>query len=253
MSTVQSTGARWLLAAICLFGAQPTLALPITDMGQIGITVYLNDTHSPDPPELVGTGFIRYDRAYVERQVALHQDEFFLTVDFPIIDASFEMFGVTFDESDIQWQQGYDLGQLERLGVFMQNDAGDYFQFGADSEDYSLSFQFLNGYSGQQSGYPCYVSTPDGPWPGSDEESLDCEFDQREVPVTASEPGTLALLTFGLICWSFARTRRRARGPGRAPAQGPVPLLLFRSASARSVVAMPPVRTVQSKPRSLRM
>jgi hypothetical protein len=211
MSTVlHCKGVRLLVAAFCLGGAPSSFALPITDMGQIEITVYLNDLDSPDPAEVVGTGFIRYDRAYVERQIADHLDEFFLTVEFPILDGSFEMFGVTFDESDIQWQQGYDLGELARIGVFMQNDSGDYFQFGADSEDSSLSFDFLNGYSGHQSGFPCYVSTPEGPWPGSDEESLYCEFDQREVPVTAPEPATLSLLMLGLGSLGFARRKHRA-------------------------------------------
>jgi hypothetical protein len=181
---------------------------PLTTSGASDIRVYFNNTDSPDLPQLVGSGFIRYDRAFVESEVADHSDEFFFDVFFPIIDGSFEMFGVTFDESDIQWEQGYDLGDLARIFVSMQNETGDYFQFGADSEDSSFYFNFLNGYSGNSSGYPCYVSTPNGPWPGSDEDSLYCEFDAREVPVPAPEPATLAVLGLGLLGVGVARRRK---------------------------------------------
>jgi hypothetical protein len=162
---------------------------------------------------LVGSGFIQYDRAFVESEVANHSDEFFFSILFPIIDESFEMFGVTFDESDIEWEQGYDLGNLERIFVSMANEAGDFFQFGADSEDSSFNFEFLNGYSGDASGFPCRVSTPDGPWPGSDE-SLECEFDAQEVPVSVPEPGTLALLGLGLLGLGAASWRARYGGGG---------------------------------------
>ena len=205
---LKRTSVRFLAALVCLFATQASLAIPIEDMGQIAISVYFNDTDSPDPSQLVGSGFIRYDRAFVESEVANHSDEFFFDVFFPIIDGSFEMFGVTFDESDIQWEQGYDLGDLARIFVSMQNEMGDYFQFGADSEDSSFYFNFLNGYSGNASGFPCYVSTPSGPWPGSDEESLCCEFDAREVPASAPEPATLAVLGLGLLGLSVGRRRK---------------------------------------------
>ena len=205
---LKRTSVRVLAALAGLVATQASLAIPIEDMGQIAISVYFNDTDSPDPSQLVGSGFIRYDRAFVESEVANHSDEFFFDVFFPIIDGSFEMFGVTFDESDIQWEQGYDLGDLARIFVSMQNETGDYFQFGADSEDSSFYFNFLNGYSGNASGFPCYVSTPSGPWPGSDEESLCCEFDAREVPASAPEPATLAVLGLGLLGLSVARGRK---------------------------------------------
>jgi hypothetical protein len=207
---------RLLAALACLFAAQTSLAIPIEDMGEIAINVYINDTASPEPSELVGSGFIRYDRAFVESEVADHSDEFFFSVLFPIIDASFEMLGVTFDESDIEWEQGYDEGSLERIHVVMQNEAGDFFQFGADTEDSVFNFEFLNGYSADQTGGdPCFALTPSGPWPGYDfetgESSLHCEFDFREIPVSAApEPRTLALFCLGLASLSLGRRRRKA-------------------------------------------
>jgi len=182
------------------------VAIPISEMGQQEISVYIDDTHSPDPPVRVGFGFIRYDHAYVEQEVAAHADEWGFEVSFPILDAMFEMFGVTFGRTDIEWSEFFDNGTLAALHVNMMNAVGDQLLFGADSEDYVFTFDFTNGYSGSDYGYPCYVMTPDGPW--SEEDSLTCEFDAKEVPVSVSEPVPFGLLAAGLFGLALSRRRK---------------------------------------------
>jgi len=214
---------QYFLLSLAMLGVSGTaVAIPISDMGQQEISVYIDDTHSSDAPVRVGHGFVRYDRAYVDQEVAAHSDEWGFEVSFPILDAMFEMFGVTFGRTEIEWTEYFDYGASSALHVGILTAAGAQLLFGAGSEDYVFYFDFAHGYPGSDYGYPCYVMTPDGPWscyvmtpdgPWSEEDSLSCEFDATEVPVSVGEPAPFGLLAAGLL--GLALSRRRNALPTR--------------------------------------
>jgi hypothetical protein len=218
--------------------AEASVLTPGENPGQYQVQVYIrNESDLPYPSEgMVGDGFIQYESEWLDRQLDAWSawvtcedhgggdacDEFYYaieantwdldTITFDmldlIVDARFEMYGVTFDESDITyWTETIGGGRFgfESVGtIFEMADGANSIYFGAGDDVYHPEIR-LNGHYGDNDNGYCYAQDPDGSW------TQDLCYDMSVDPVatTIPEPATLALVGIGLF--GLRITRRRIR------------------------------------------
>jgi hypothetical protein len=208
-----------LLTAGCAISAQASVLTPGENPGQYYLEVDIyNGSELPNypPSGLVGEGFLRYESDWLDRQIAAWtawrdcyenggdcdelasaiEASFDLdTITFDdmadlLVDARFEMYGVTFDETDVtEWVVTIGGGTILEV---VDGENSIYF---AEGEDVYHTQLRLNGHYGDNDNANCYAEEPDGSWT----EEI-CYFMYVDpVPATVPEPGTLALLSLGFL------------------------------------------------------
>lgn len=189
-------------------------ATPISGLAQYHVSLY-RYYFEDDRTERLGDGFVQYDQSAYDAQVADWLDRWqrcddgdeaacedlteTLDIELGIVEAEFEMFGHVFREEDVHWTSGIDRNLEEvlifiRLGLPGDHLVPPYLDFGASVESESSGLRYdVNGHAQH-----CVD--------GSCEDILvDDEFvevyehlEWQLEPVTAAEPGSLALLCLGL-------------------------------------------------------
>lgn len=236
------------LVCLVAFGsvhdAAASVITPGENPGQYNIYVYIaeNGSDLPYPPAgtVVGTGFLRYESLWLDQQVkawdawvecldtapsyeecdALEEaidvshDEETISFDMTdlLIDARFDMYGVSFSESDIKyWYMQLGSGGLVPYAVVidMKQSNGNEIHWGAGGDDYVLELT-LDGHYGWNDHGSCYAEHPNGSWT----EDLCYEMDIDGVAASVQEPGMLVLFGLGLAGLGLTQRRKAALATG---------------------------------------
>jgi len=180
-----------------------------------------------------GAGFLRYDRGAIDQQLGdwmAQWDVCFasggdacegldakLDVQFPVIDASFEMFGHTFVDDEIVWVERFGYGDqyqghLESLSLtveFGAQSVDPYIYFAAGDDTVNLSYNIAGNHASCSEGF-CSAYDAEGNF---DEDFR--SFEWTDVPVPTPEPATSALMLLGLVALAIPR-KLRLMGHGRS-------------------------------------
>lgn len=215
--------------AIAAFAASLTFAdvagaTQLSGVAQYHVSLY-RFYFEDDSTERLGDGFVQYDESAYDAQVAGWLDRWqrcddgedaaceglteTLDIELAVVDAEFEMFGHVFREEDVHWTSGIDRNLEEVLVLIRLGLPGDqlvppYLDFGAsvESESSGLSYD-VNGHEQHCVDGFCEDILVDNEFVEV------AEFLEWQLePVTAPEPGSLALLWLGL--GALAGLRRTA-------------------------------------------
>jgi hypothetical protein len=221
-----------LMLLLPVVTARASVLTPGEDPGQFGLSAYVhNDSELPYPQSgQVGDGFIRYESAWFDKELAAWQawaacidaagdcdalyeevmagdpggehgvsfddDSFTLDMDGLVQSARFDMFDVVFTQADIKYFRntfGVD-GDFIGTVLELQTPGGDRLYFGAGDEDVQFNFDIAGNYASCSNGY-CYASAPDG----SSTEDIYYDFSIDPEPAeSAPEPPTILLWLMAL-------------------------------------------------------
>jgi hypothetical protein len=210
MKRIHRSGSFLVAAAVLAFSGIASGA----EIVQFDISVIRESDSS-----VIGDGFIRYDQAVVDQlyddwvaQCESEEGCVGLDLAFPVIDASFEIYGHRFGAEEIVWIEEYTwFGHAELLGLrgIMGHSFDDPYLYFVGSEDSFLDYE-VNGNTTHCSGisYRCYSYVVGD---GYDDDARFFEWG-LPVPVPAPEPGALAMMILGLSALLLVEPKGFTRG-----------------------------------------